>query len=148
MWAPLDESASWEEVKNFASKVAHEMVADLSDVYVATMTKAKRTGRIFVDFFRNDYTATAIADYAVRARPGAPVATPLDWKELTAIKSADQFNIRDVTKRTKEMRKLPVIKAATSPLSLAGSGRPQAGTLASGVKVFRQKIVRGRIFLK
>ena len=45
--------------------------------YVATMTKAKRNGKIFIDFFRNDYTATAIADYAVRARPGAPVALPL-----------------------------------------------------------------------
>lgn len=41
-----------------------------------------RAGKTFIDYFRNDYTATAIADYAVRARPGAPVALPLDWKEL------------------------------------------------------------------
>ena len=58
------------------------MVAATPEAYVATMSKAKRTGRIFIDYFRNDYTATAIADYAVRARPGAPVALPIDWKEL------------------------------------------------------------------
>ena len=63
------------------------------------MSKAKRAGKIFVDYFRNDYTATAIADYAVRARPGAPVALPLEWKELKTLKSASQFTMRDVLKR-------------------------------------------------
>jgi len=63
------------------------------------MSKAKRAGKIFVDYFRNDYTATAIADYAVRARPGAPVALPLDWQELKTLKSASQFTTRDVLKR-------------------------------------------------
>jgi DNA primase len=46
------------------------------------MTKAKRTGKIFIDYFRNDYTATAIADYGVRARPGAPAAVPLHGMNL------------------------------------------------------------------
>ena len=62
------------------------------------MSKAKRKGKIFVDYFRNDYTATAIADYAVRARPGLPVALPLDWKQLNSLKSASQFTIKDVLK--------------------------------------------------
>ena len=61
----------------------------------------KRTGKIFIDYFRNDYTATAIADWAVRARPGAPVATPLEWKELKSLKAADQFSMKDVLKRLK-----------------------------------------------
>jgi DNA primase len=63
----------WPVVKQFAGDFADEMVAAAPDAYVATMTKAKRTGKIFIDYFRNDYTATAIADYSVRARPGAPV---------------------------------------------------------------------------
>jgi bifunctional non-homologous end joining protein LigD len=70
------------------------------------MTKAKRTGKIFIDFFRNDYTATAIADYAVRARSGAPVAMPLEWKELEGLKSPDQFKMEDVLARVGK-KKLP-----------------------------------------
>ena len=55
-------------MKSFAASVAEEMAATTPEAYVATMSKAKRSGKIFIDYFRNDYTATAIADYAVRAR--------------------------------------------------------------------------------
>ena len=80
------------------------MAAAAPAAYVATMSKAKRTGKIFIDYFRNDYAATAIADYAVRARPGAPVALPLEWKELNGLKSAAQFTIKTVLKRLKTKR--------------------------------------------
>jgi bifunctional non-homologous end joining protein LigD len=53
------------------------MVAATPEAYIATMSKAKRSGKIFIDYFRNDYTATAIADYGVRALPGAP--WPCRW---------------------------------------------------------------------
>ena len=97
----------WPQVKQFAGDFADEMVAAVPDAYVATMTKSKRTGKIFIDYFRNDYTATAIADYGVRARPGAPVAMPLSWDELRRLKSANAFTIKDVLKRLKN-RKPPV----------------------------------------
>ena len=75
---PLAGKDKWPVVKSFAASLAEEMVAAATpQAYVATMSKAKRTGKIFIDYFRNDYTATAIADYAVRARPGAPV--PCRW---------------------------------------------------------------------
>lgn len=96
---PLGEKDDWESVKTFAAGLAHEMVEAVPDAYVATMTKAKRNGKIFVDFFRNDYTATAIADYAVRARPGAPVALPLSWNELNDLESGSQFRMKDVLAR-------------------------------------------------
>ena len=99
---PLAEKDRWPDVKEWCSSVAHQMVADTPDAYVATMTKAKRTGKIFIDFFRNDYTATAISDFSVRARPGLPVAVPLEWKELKALKSASQFTMADVIKRIKK----------------------------------------------
>ena len=60
---PLAEKDDWAAVKSFAAALAHEMVAAAPSAYIATMTKAKRQGKIFIDFFRNDYTATAIADY-------------------------------------------------------------------------------------
>jgi bifunctional non-homologous end joining protein LigD len=100
----LAEKDNWGKVKGFAASVAEEMVRDVPVAYVATMTKAKRTGKIFVDYFRNDYTATAIADFAVRARPGAPVAVPLEWKELDKLQAANQFSIRDVVKRLKKYK--------------------------------------------
>jgi bifunctional non-homologous end joining protein LigD len=84
---PLAGKDKWPKVKAFAASVAEEMVAAAPEAYVATMSKAKRTGKIFIDYFRNDYTATAIADYSVRARPGAPIATPLEWKELKGLKA-------------------------------------------------------------
>lgn len=101
---PLSGKAKWPEAKAFAASLAQEMVAAAPDAYVATMSKAKRTGRIFIDTFRNDYTATSIADYAVRARPGAPVAVPLEWEELQNLKAANQFTIDDVRKRLTAVR--------------------------------------------
>jgi bifunctional non-homologous end joining protein LigD len=104
---PLAGKDKWPAVKAFAGSLAEEMVASAPEAYIATMSKAKRIGKIFVDYFRNDYTATAISDYSVRARPGAPVALPIDWKELKNLKSASQFTIRDVLKRVKGKRPQP-----------------------------------------
>ena len=91
----------WDAVRAFGAAVAEEMVAAAPEAYIATMSKAKRTGKIFIDYFRNDYTATAIADYGVRARPGAPVAVPLAWEELKGLESASAFTMKDVLKRLK-----------------------------------------------
>jgi bifunctional non-homologous end joining protein LigD len=96
---PLAEKDKWQSVKDFAGSVANEMVAATPEAYIATMSTAKRAGKIFIDYFRNDYTATAIADYSVRARPGAPVALPLEWKELKTLKSGNAFTTKDVLKR-------------------------------------------------
>lgn len=101
---PLAGKDKWPAVKAFAATVAGEMVSATPEAYIATMSKAKRTAKIFIDYFRNDYTATAIADFSVRARPGAPVALPIEWKELKDLKSASQFSMKDVLKRVKGKR--------------------------------------------
>jgi len=101
---PLAGKNKWPEVKSFAASVAEEMVAAAPDAYIVTMSKAMRTGKIFIDYFRNDYTATAIADYSARARPGVPVALPLEWNELKDLKSASQFTMKDVLNRLKSKR--------------------------------------------
>lgn len=113
---PLAGKNSWAEVKAFAAAVAQEMVAAAPEAYIATMSKAKRTGKIFIDFFRNDYTATAIAGYAVRARPGAPVALPIEWKELKNLKSPSQFTMADVLARIRNKKAAPqTAKGQTLP---------------------------------
>jgi bifunctional non-homologous end joining protein LigD len=109
---PLAGREKWPEVKAFAGSVADEMVAAAPEAYVANMRKAKRAGRIFIDYFRNDYTATAIADYGVRARPGAPVALPLDWTELRELKAGNQFTMQEVLKRVRGTGWRPSAKPA------------------------------------
>ncbi|MDI1227489.1 MAG: DNA ligase D [bacterium] len=101
---PLDGKVKWPQVKAFAASFAGRMVTAVPDAYVATMAKAKRKGKIFIDYFRNDYTATAIADYSVRARKGAAVATPLCWEELKSLKSAAEFDMAEVLVRLKKKK--------------------------------------------
>jgi bifunctional non-homologous end joining protein LigD len=112
---PLAGKDKWAAVKSFAGSLANEMVAAEPDAYIATMSKAKRTGKIFIDYFRNDYTATAIADYGVRARPGAPVALPIEWKELKNLQSADQFTIKNVLQRANSRRARSPVPPQTLP---------------------------------
>ena len=102
---PLAEKDNWDEVKEWSRSVAEQMAADVPEAYVSTMAKAKRVGKIFIDFFRNDYTATAVGDFSVRARPGAPVAVPLEWSELKKLESPSQFTVDTVLRRIK--RKAP-----------------------------------------
>ena len=96
---PLMPTRSWHDIKAWASAFAHTMVRESPDQYVATITKSKRKGKILIDFFRNDYTATSIASYSLRARAGAPVSVPLEWRELTRLESASQFGMDVVLKR-------------------------------------------------
>jgi bifunctional non-homologous end joining protein LigD len=101
---PLAGKDKWPAVKAFARSLAEEMAEAAPEAYVVTMSKAKRTSKIFIDYLRNDYTATAIADYGVRARPGAPVALPLGWNELKTLHSASQFMMKDVLKRLRNRK--------------------------------------------
>jgi bifunctional non-homologous end joining protein LigD len=101
---PLAPVHRWDEVKGWASAFAHAMVEESPDKYVATITKSKRKGKILIDYFRNDYTATAIAGFSLRARPRAPVAVPLEWGELARLRSADQFDMEAVLKRLQSRR--------------------------------------------
>jgi bifunctional non-homologous end joining protein LigD len=63
--------------------------------FTAALPKVQRKGRIFVDYLRNQRGATAVMPYSVRARPGAPVAAPITWKEMETIESPARFHIGD-----------------------------------------------------
>jgi bifunctional non-homologous end joining protein LigD len=71
------------------------------------MTKSKRTGKIFLDFFRNTRGATAVGTYSTRARPGAPVSTPVSWDELPNVKAGDEFKLANVPARIESLRSDP-----------------------------------------
>jgi bifunctional non-homologous end joining protein LigD len=85
---PLRRHASWDEHKAFARGIADALVAVEPKRYTAVLGKAARKGKIFVDYLRNGSSATFIAPYSMRARPRAPVATPLAWEELDDVDPA------------------------------------------------------------
>ncbi len=97
----------WEEAKAFTQIVARAMEADAPDRYISTATKAKRHGRIFVDYLRNSREATAVAPFSTRSRPGAPVSVPIDWSELGSLKSGNQYTVLNVMQRLSRMKKDP-----------------------------------------
>ncbi|MCC6780671.1 MAG: DNA ligase D [Hyphomicrobiales bacterium] len=93
------EAVDWERAKTFAQAVALAMVADEPRRYVAKMTKSVRRGKIFVDYLRNAQEQTAVAIYSTRARPGAPVSTPVTWDELGRTKAGGQHGVRNIARR-------------------------------------------------
>lgn len=96
---PLVPRAGWDDVKAFTKGLAEAMAAEQPERYTANMAKARRSGRIFIDYLRNQRGATAIAPFSTRARPGAPVAVPLAWSELAAGIRSDHFTVETVTRR-------------------------------------------------
>lgn len=93
--APLTPGHDWNAHKGFSHRFAEALSAAEPDRFVATMSKAKRKGRIFIDYLRNQRGSTAILPYAVRARAGAPVAVPVAWDELDDMASAHPWTIAD-----------------------------------------------------
>lgn len=92
---PLKRGHDWDTHKDFSRRFAEAMSLSEPDRYVATMSKAKRKGRIFIDWLRNQRGATAVLPYSARSREGAPVAVPISWDELDATKTAHPFSIGD-----------------------------------------------------
>ncbi len=80
--APLAGRTKFATVRDFARQVAERLARQNPQQFTTEPRKAQRNGRLFLDYLRNAYAQTAVAPYAVRPLPGAPVATPLDWDEL------------------------------------------------------------------
>ena len=80
--APLDRSADYDAVRAAALDLADRLAAADPDLLTTAQRKDKRGDRVFLDVNRNGFGQTFVTPYSLRARPGAPVATPLDWSEL------------------------------------------------------------------
>ncbi len=105
--APIRRNQNWDEAKAFCKAVAGMIVAASPEFYLATMSKANRTSKIFVDYLRNGRGATAVVPYSPRARPNAPISTPLTWQELSPKIASDHFTISNVRKRLNSLSKDP-----------------------------------------
>ncbi|SFF07870.1 ATP-dependent DNA ligase LigD phosphoesterase module/ATP-dependent DNA ligase LigD polymerase module [Sulfitobacter brevis] len=104
---PLRRVSGWDTVKLYAHVFSQLVASRAPDRYTTQMSKAKRKGRIFIDWLRNERGATAIAPFSLRARQNAPVAVPVSWEELADIKSAAAFTLETVAKRSWENVEIP-----------------------------------------
>ena len=97
---PLDRSATFDEVRGFARTFAESAAAARPQELTVEQRKAKRRGRLYLDVMRNAYGQTSVAPYSVRARRGAPVAVPLEWKEVEdGSVRADTYRVETVVER-------------------------------------------------
>ena len=86
----------WPAAKAFAQAVCRAVMDDAPDRYLINMSKAKRTGKIFLDYLRNDRMSTAVAPLSPRARPGAPVSMPVTWAQVKAGLDPSRYTMRSV----------------------------------------------------
>jgi bifunctional non-homologous end joining protein LigD len=104
---PIQRRREWGEVKQFCKAVADVIVKADPRRYTANMLKSARTGKIYIDYVRNSRGATSIAAYSTRARPGALVSTPLEWRELKPNLSPDQFTVQTIPNRLSSLKSDP-----------------------------------------
>jgi bifunctional non-homologous end joining protein LigD len=101
---PLEPAAEWQQVREVTKSFCTALAEAAPERFTVALPKPQRRGRIFLDFLRNQRTATAIQPYSARARSGMPVAAPVDWDELQEIDRSDAFTIADVEQLLKRAK--------------------------------------------
>jgi len=104
---PLAPVHTWDQVKAFSKDIAEEVVHISPTHYTTNPLKSARKGKILVDYLRNSRGATAVAAYSTRARPGAPVSTPVAWSELSTRLRPDAFTVQNLARRLSKLKKDP-----------------------------------------
>jgi bifunctional non-homologous end joining protein LigD len=106
--APIRAEQEWAAVREFAKAFCTALAEADPGRFTVALRKDQRRGRIFLDYLRNQRTATAILPYSARARDGAPVAAPVTWQELAEIEQANAYSIGDAAelRRRAERREL------------------------------------------
>ncbi|WP_442916116.1 DNA ligase D [Lichenihabitans sp. Uapishka_5] len=117
---PLQAKAiGWDAAKAFARDLCKAMAADTPDRYLISMAKKDRTGRIFLDYLRNDRTATAVAPLSPRGRPGAPVSMPIEWTQVKKGLDPSRYTVRSVPKRIAKLTAWADYREGERPLGPA-----------------------------
>jgi bifunctional non-homologous end joining protein LigD len=124
------QAVAWPAAKNFAHLVCAQMAQDSPRLYLDTMPKAQRTGRIFLDYLRNDRTATAVAVLSTRARDGAPVSMPVHWRQVRKGLDPKRFTVRTAPALLKKSKPWADYQQAASPLKQAIARLVKGGSRA------------------
>jgi bifunctional non-homologous end joining protein LigD len=113
---PKRAALGWTQAKAFAKAVCAQMAADQPDRYVINPSKKSRSGRIYLDYLRNGAKATAVAPLSPRAREGAPVSMPLDWKQLRSGLDPARYTVRTAPRLIAKSRAWAGYARAARPL--------------------------------
>jgi bifunctional non-homologous end joining protein LigD len=136
--APLQPVAEWPAVKDYCQAFAKTLERDDPDRFTANIRKAKRGGKVFVDYLRNERGSTAVCPWSTRAKPAATVAVPVSWDELGSFKSAGVFSLDAAAERSNAADPWPgylapsqsitpaMVDAATEPFRRKGKRQPTA----------------------
>ena len=123
---PFAPRGDWDEVRAFAQDFCTRMAREQPDLFTVAIAKASRRGRIFLEYLRNQRSATAILPYSARVRPGGPVAAPVGWDELPAMDSPAAFTLADAALLLKRARSKEL-----KGWGMADQPLPRAETVAS-----------------
>jgi len=104
---PIAPLYSWDQIKNFCKSVTIQLSSEYPDDYTTNIMKKNRKGRIFLDYLRNGFGATAVAPFSLRAKEKPTVSVPITWEELKKLKKPDQFDIHSTLKRLALQKKDP-----------------------------------------
>lgn len=116
---PLVPSLSWDVAKDFTRRLAESLANHSPDLYVANQSKAKRKGKVFIDYLRNARGASFVAPYSTRARENCPIAVPLEWDELSTKLPPDHFTLRNIAARLAKLKRDPFERLAQLKQRLA-----------------------------
>jgi bifunctional non-homologous end joining protein LigD len=105
---PIAPGADWDQVRGFAKTFCTALAEADPERFTVELPKERRRGRIFLDFLRNQRTATAILPYSARARSGSPVAAPVTWEELERLDTSAAFSITDAEQLIARSRSRPL----------------------------------------
>ena len=115
------------QIKSFTKAVADHIAAQHPQRYTTNQSKRARQGRIYIDYLRNARGATAIGAYSTRARPGAPIATPLFWREVEEGVRPEGFTVATVPDRLTALKSDPWAEIGTVRQTITRAVRRKLG---------------------
>lgn len=124
---PVQRRHGWEEICEFAKAIARRVSDEAPEAFLIQSSRALRQGKVFIDYLRNQRGATAIAPYSTRARPGAPIAVPLAWEQLSEDLRSDRFRVDDLPDWLSSRRRDPWKAMGSVRQSLTRTVRKELG---------------------
>ena len=124
---PIARRTEWDDAKAFTKAIADHFARQDPKRYIATMSKAKRKGKIFIDYLRNGRGATSVAAYSTRSKPNAPVSTPIAWDELTPSLRPDAYRVDNLRDRLDALKENPWHDYFTTKQSITAAMKKTLG---------------------